>query len=86
METSLVIWEPQELFRANLLLQAGGSVGVLKSRSHLVMSVTPSPKLIGCEELKQCLNSYTIREVFRTSTQERLHCHRFPLRELQPDC
>lgn len=28
METSLVIWEPQELFRENLPLPAGGSVGV----------------------------------------------------------
>lgn len=44
METSLVIWEPQELFRETLPLQAGGSVGVLESRWHLVMSVTPQPK------------------------------------------
>lgn len=32
MATNLVIWEPQELFRENLPLQAGGSVGVLESR------------------------------------------------------
>lgn len=70
METSIVIWEPQELFRENLPLQAGGSVGVLESQWHLVMSVTPSPRLIGYEELKQSLNSCTIRELFRTSTEE----------------
>lgn len=74
METSLVIWEPQELFRENLPLQVGGSVGVLESRWHLVMSVTPCLRLIGYEKLKQSLNSCTIREVnIRTSTQEWLH-------------
>lgn len=70
METSIVIWEPQELFRENLPLQAGGSVGVLESRRHLVMSVTPGSGLIGYEELQQSLNSCTFREVFRTSIEE----------------
>lgn len=73
METSLVIWEPQELFREHLPLQAGGSVGVLESQWHLVMSVTPSLRAIGYEELKQSLNSCTIREVVRISTEEWLY-------------